>query len=79
MVDDFLVQCNRESALGFKVIRKHIWRAAGHAHARQFQYWQAGSDKATDEDHRTFRRILCMPPSEFIALLKNKGIFPPRS
>jgi hypothetical protein len=79
MVDDFLDQCNRESARGFKVIRKHIWRAAGHAHARQFQYWQARSDKTTDEDHRTFRRILCMPPAAFIALLKNKGIFPPRS
>jgi hypothetical protein len=79
MVDDFLVQCNRESAPGFKVIRKHIWLAAGHAHARQFQYWQARNDKTTDEDHRNFRRILCMPPSEFIALLKNKGIFQPRS
>ena len=36
MVDDFLLQCNRESDAGFKVIRKHIWRAAGHAPARQF-------------------------------------------
>jgi hypothetical protein len=78
LVNDFLDQCNRESAPGFKVIRKHIWLAAGHAHARQFQYWQAGSGKTTDEDHRTFRRILGMPPSDFLALLKNKGIFPPR-
>ena len=41
-----------ESAVGFKVIRKHIWLAAGHAHARQFQYWQEESKKATDEDDR---------------------------
>jgi hypothetical protein len=79
LVTDFLLRCNRESAAGVKVIRKHIWLAAGHAHARQFQYWQAGSEKTTDEDDRTFHRILCTPPSEFIALLKKKGILPPRS
>jgi len=78
-VDDFLVQCNRESAAGFRVMRKHIWRAVGHARPRQFQYWQEGSDKATDADDRAFRRILCMPPSEFIVLLKIKGIFSQKS
>ncbi len=79
MVDDFLVQCNRESAVGFKVIRKHIWLAVGHARARQFQYWQEGSDKATDADDRAFRRILRMSPADFIAHLVKKGIFPSHS
>jgi hypothetical protein len=74
VVDAFLLQCNQEPAVGFKVIRKHIWLAVGHRHARQFQYWQEGSDKATDEDDRNFRRILSMPPAEFISLLKKKGI-----
>jgi hypothetical protein len=74
MVDAFLLQCNRESPVGFKVIRKHIWLAAGHAHARQFQYWQENSKKATDEDDRNFRRILHMAPAEFIALLRKKSI-----
>jgi len=74
VVDAFLLQCNQEAAVGFKVIRKHIWLAAGHRHARQFQYWQEGSDKATDEDDRNFSRILSMPPAEFISLLKKKNI-----
>jgi hypothetical protein len=73
MVDDFLVQCNRESAVGLRVIRKHIWLAVGHARARQFQYWQERSDKATDADDRAFRRILCMPPSKFICGSKPLG------
>lgn len=79
MVDDFLLQCNLESAAGRKVLRKHIWLAVGHTHARQFQYWQERNDKATEEDDRSFRRILRMPPPEFIALLKKKGIFPSSS
>ncbi len=79
VVDAFLLQCNRESAVGFKVIRKHIWLAAGHAHARQFQYWQERSDKATDEDDRNFRRILRMTPAQFIALLEKKNISPEKS
>jgi hypothetical protein len=79
LVDAFLGRCNRESASGFKVIRKHIWLAAGHGHARQFQYWQERSEKATEEDNRNFRRILGMPAAEFIALLKKKGISPSNS
>lgn len=79
IVDAFLLQCNRESSGGFKVIRKHIWLAAGHARARQFQYWQERSDKATCEDDRNFRRILSMAPAEFIALLKKKGSSPSTS
>ncbi|HUR46333.1 MAG TPA: hypothetical protein VMZ27_10705 [Candidatus Saccharimonadales bacterium] len=79
LVETFLLRCNEESAAGFKVIRKHIWLAAGHRRARQFQYWQERSEKATDEDDRNFHRILRMPPSEFIALLKKKGISLPNS
>jgi len=79
MVNDFLAQCNRESDLGFKITKKHIWHVvAGHTHPRQFQYWQARSAKTTDEDNRNFRRILSMHPSEFIGLLKKKGILPQR-
>ena len=74
LVEAFLLECNRESARGFKVIRRHIWQAAGHTHARQFQYWQEQSEKATAEDDRNFRRILSMSPAEFIELLKKKGI-----
>ena len=73
-VDAFLLECNRRLAAGSNVRRKHIWLAAGHANARQFQYWQRGSDKATEEDARNFRRILSMPPGEFLALLKKKSI-----
>ena len=79
LVDDFLLQCNLESAAGCKVLRKHIWLAVGHAQARQFQYWQERNDRATEEDDRSFRRILRMPPPEFLALLKKKGIFPSSS
>jgi hypothetical protein len=79
LVDDFLHRCNEESTVGFKVIRKHIWLAVGHAYPRQFQYWQEGSDKATDEDDRNFCRILSMSPAEFLSLLKKKGISPSSS
>ena len=74
IVDTFLERCNQEPDLDEKIIRKHIWRAVGHKHARQFQYWQSGSDKATDEDDRNFRRILSMEPRDFIALLKQKHL-----
>jgi hypothetical protein len=70
-VDDFIRRCNRE-CVGFRVFRKHIWFAAGHARARQFQYWQAGSTKASGLDAQAFGRILDMRPAEFIALVKRK-------
>jgi hypothetical protein len=79
MVDNFLGQCNAETNVGFKVIRKHLWQAAGHARARQFERWQKGSDKASAPDDRTFLRLLNMTPAEFVALVKKKGIFPPSS
>jgi len=79
MVDAFLLQCNRESAGGLKVLKKHIWLVAGHRQRRQFQFWQSRSDRAANEDDRNFGRILRMPPAEFLALLKKKGILPPNS
>jgi hypothetical protein len=78
-VDTFLLHCNRESAGGFQVIRKHIWGAVGHAQPRQFQHWQKRSKRATCEDERTFHRILSLAPAEFIAVLKKKGISPSSS
>ena len=72
LVDAFLLNCTQQTPLTAN--RSHIWRAVGHTTARQFQYWQAGSDRATTEDDRNFRRILGMKPAAFVALLKDKGI-----
>jgi hypothetical protein len=78
-VDAFIAKCNRETPL--RVTKTHIWRAAGHAKPRQFQYWQAGQDRlpgasrgATESDDRNFRRIISLAPTEFVALLSVKGI-----
>jgi hypothetical protein len=79
MVDDFLAACNREADADSKVTRKDIWRAAGHKHARQFQYWQQRSDQATERDDMNFRRIISLLPVDFVALLKKKGISPQNS
>ena len=73
-VEAFLAECNEKLDAGSKVVKKHLWLAAGHTHSRQFHYWQSGSDEATAEDDRNFRRILSMPPAEFLALLQKKGI-----
>jgi hypothetical protein len=75
IVDAFILKCSGE--LSLKVNRKHIWRAAGHSTARQFQFWQACDPKATAQDDQNFRRILAMNPTEFEALLKKKGIILP--
>ena len=68
-VEAFVVECNKLLNAGSKVVKRHIWQAAGHTDRRQFQYWQSGSDKATEEDDRNFRRILSMSPADFLALL----------
>lgn len=79
LVDSFLLTCRQEVPLN--VTKTHIWRAAGHATARQFQHWQAGKDRppgtkhgATGEDDKNFRRILAMQPGDFVELLHKKGI-----
>jgi len=72
MVDAFLEKCNQVAS--FKIIRKHVWQAAGHKQPRQFQYWQAGDHRATLTDDQNFRRILSMNRADFIALLKKKRI-----
>lgn len=80
-VESFLQKCSVE--LTIRVRKTHIWRAAGHTTARQFQYWQAGDDRransasthgATEEDDRNFRRILEMRPQDFLTLLEQKGL-----
>jgi hypothetical protein len=71
-VNTFILKCQQE--LSLKVNRKHIWRAAGHTTARQFQFWQASDPKATAQDDQNFRRILAMNPTDFQALLKKKNI-----
>jgi hypothetical protein len=72
VVDNFIRKCGQETPL--KVTRKHIWKAAGHATARQFEYWQAWDAKTIAQDDQNFRRILSMSPTDFVALLKKKGI-----
>jgi hypothetical protein len=79
LVDNFLLRCNQELAGGGILKRTHIWQVAGHAHARQFEYWQSRSGKVTAEDERNFTRIFSMSPAEFSALLKKKGIAPSNS
>ena len=81
MIKAFLDTCNSGPASDPKVIKSHIWRVVGHKHPRQFQYWQAGTDRipgntrgATDEDDRNFRRILAMSRENFRALLRQKSI-----
>ena len=73
-VEAFLLHCDQSGVAGIKLIKKHIWLAAGHHNPRQFQYWQAGSDRATAQDDRNFRRILAMNPGDFVGLLKQKHI-----
>jgi len=73
-VEAFLLECNKLLNPGSKVVKRHLWQAAGHTDRRQFQYWQSGSEEATAEDDRNFRRILRMSPADFLALLQKKGI-----
>ena len=68
-VNDFLRKCN-DAGSPRRLIRKDIWRAAGHTKGRQFQYWQNSDLKATKSDDQNFRRILEMNPDEFVALVK---------
>jgi hypothetical protein len=68
-VDDFLRRCNLEPDLPCRIWRKHIWLSVSHRTARQFEYWQAASAKATPEDHKNFSRVLNQTPSDFIAQL----------
>jgi hypothetical protein len=73
-VNAFLTRCNQEPNLGVKLIRKHIWQAVKHTHARQFHYWQSQHPKATEQNDRDFNRILAMDASNFVALLKKMTV-----
>jgi hypothetical protein len=72
LVDDFLNRCNQELAIGSRIVKHHIWQAAGYKQGRQFLYWQQGNAKATGVDQRIFSRILAMAPGDFILLLRKK-------
>jgi hypothetical protein len=71
-VDSFLMKCGQ--ATSCRITRKHIWQAAGHSSARQFQFWQAVDPKATMQDDQNFQRILSMKPDGFLDLLRKKDI-----
>jgi hypothetical protein len=72
LVDDFLRRCNEQSKT--RIRRRHIWLLVGHTQARQFEYWQAASPKATTEDETNFARILQMAPERFLSALSRKGL-----
>lgn len=71
-VDAFLMKCEKESSM--RITRTHIWQAAGHRTARQFQFWQNSDPKATTQDDQNFRRIVAMTADEFLDLLKKQKI-----
>lgn len=75
LVKDFLDRCNLEPDLPQRIIKKHIWRAAGRRdNGRQFQRWQARHQKATRQDEDNFGRLLAMPSAAFVALLQSKRL-----
>jgi len=78
-VDYFIEECLRETSI--RINKRHIWMVAGHKCPRQFEYWQAGTDRAprgrrgaTLQDDLNFRRILALRPIGFIDLLGKRGI-----
>jgi hypothetical protein len=73
-VEAFLLRCNQQPDLPVRVQKAHLWLAARHRAARQFQYWQSGNSKATRSDDQTFRGLLALPPAEFIARLRRMGL-----
>lgn len=68
LVDNFIQLCLDETT------RKHIWRAAGYTQRSDFDRWQAADSRTTEAADRSFRRILTMPPRDFIALLKKQRL-----
>lgn len=72
LVDAFIKKYRQ--ATGLKTFKTHIWKAAGHSWARQFQYWQTRDPKATEADDQNFTRILEMRPAEFKDLLEKMDI-----
>jgi len=71
-IGTFLARCNEVSSK--RIYKRHIWRSAGHSNARQFEYWQECSRKATNEDERNFGRILKTKPADFVALLERQKL-----
>ena len=71
-VEAFITKCNKHGLP--PVLRRHIWLSAGYKKARQFEYWQASSTRATARSDRNFTRILQMEPEAFRNLLRLKKI-----
>jgi hypothetical protein len=69
LVDDALRRWQVATGKEFK--RRDIVRVARHSSPRQFQFWQAGSPKATLTDDDNFRRILGMSAESFLAALES--------
>lgn len=72
-IDAFLNACNHEGPPR-KLLRSDIWKAAGYKDARSFEYWQGMKDRATRSSDENIRRILAMPATKFLALLRKKGL-----
>lgn len=77
LVAEFLVASNVISST--HLFKRHIWRAAGHTQARQFEYWQSRSSRTNTSDEQTFARIMSMTPREFVKLLIDRNIIPAHS
>jgi hypothetical protein len=54
-------------AAGRKIRRMDIWMVAGYAEETEFQRWQRGAGNLIAAER--FRRVLSMPPREFIRAL----------
>jgi hypothetical protein len=67
MAEAFLRRCNAEPQPHRRIIKADIWRAVPHKRARQFEYWQKGDTRATEQDDINFRRILKGDPKDFVA------------
>lgn len=73
-VEAFLRRGSHEPDLPVRLTKTHIWRAARHTTSRQFEHWQANDGKATGADDQNFGRIIAMPPTAFVALLRGMGL-----
>lgn len=71
-VDALLAHCNSQQE--HKVMRSHIWRAAGYSVPKSFEDWQAMAPKASKACHTKIHRILAMSATAFLAELKRKHL-----
>ena len=74
MVREFLTRCNEEPGCPERIYKKHIWMAAGHTTARQFQHWQSSDGEATSENEKNFKRILALQTADFLILVRKMNL-----